>query len=688
MRNILIGMFYFLLIQTSSGEDNLDSLYVELSNSIEDTSLVKKLENLSWKYHRTHPTRTEIFAKKSLEISEKLNFPKGAIRAKNVLAVAYSIQGKMDLAFETFEEAISMAEKYNHQILICRTYNNIGRTHMKIGNFEDAVNFYQKGAECSERFGLDQQMSDNLINMAAAMKEQGIWDTASKYANEALEIALRINDETLASDANLMLGILYSHAEDYDKALSHFQIALKYTYVKNDKVGISRIMNQLGNVYTKQNKPKEALLAHQEAYRVSSQINYQEQIIASLEHLAQIYFDEKKYSKAIEKSMVGIQTAEQFGALKNVTILYENLAKGYAAQNNYPQAYIYHTKLKMLSDSLITQEKNQKLNELKIQFQLENKDAENQLLKTQQAKDKLTIQKAMMASTAFIIALIALCMIAYLLYKRSEYRKAISLHLKNEVNNRTAELEKINADLTKSNKEMERFNHIASHDLKEPLRNIISFTRLLEMRLRNQEDHVADEYLSFVVTNAKQMHTLIEDVLEFSKFSDRKIEIETVDLGKTFQQVLTALQPLLEEKTAHIICKELPIIKANEAHIYILLRNIIENGLLYNHNLTPHIEVNYQQKNNQHHLSITDNGIGIDKAYHEQIFDMFKRLHSRQEAKGSGLGLSICQKIANRLGGEILVESAHNEGSTFTIVLPVKNSVDKKRTVFKTLSEF
>jgi len=148
------------------------------------------------------------------------------------------------------------------------------------------------------------------------------------------------------------------------------------------------------------------------------------------------------------------------------------------------------------------------------------------------------------------------------------------------------------------------------------------------------------------------------------------------------------LQPLMEEKTAHILCEELPIIKTNEAQVYILLRNIMENGLLYNHHPTPIIEVDYQKKDNHHHLSVTDNGIGIDEAYHTQIFDMFKRLHNRQEAKGSGLGLSICQKIANRLGGDILVESVPEKGSTFTIVLPVEDLNDKKRTVIKTRSAF
>jgi signal transduction histidine kinase/Tfp pilus assembly protein PilF len=688
MKRILIGIFSFLLIQISVSGKNLDSLYVVLGSSIEDTFLVKKLENLSWEYHRTQPKSTEMFAKKSLEVSEKLNYSEGAIRAKNILAVAYSIQGKMNLAFEEFEEAIELAKMTNNQILICRTYNNIGRSHIKIGNFEKAVSYYQKGAKCSAKFGLDQQMSDNLLNMAAAMKEQGIWDTAFKYAYEALKIATIIEDKTLISDAHFMLGILYIHEEDYKEALNHFETALKNARDNNNQLGVARIIDQMGCLYSKQNQPKRALDAHRKAYIISSQINYPEQIILSLEHLAEIYIKDKQYSKAIEKSMEGIHISKQLGALRNVTKLYALLAKSYAAQSNYPQAYIYHTKLKTLSDSLITQERNQKLTELKIKYQLESKEAENQLLKTQQAKDKLTIQKATIASTAFIIALIALCIIAYLLHKRSTYRKAISRKLKNEVNRRTTELKKMNADLTKSNKEMERFNHIASHDLKEPLRNIISFTRLLEMRLKNQDDHVADEYLSFVVANAKQMHTLIEDVLEFSEFSERKIELEEVDLGKTLQQVLTSLQALMEEKTAHIIYEKLPIIKTNEAQIYILFRNIIKNGLLYNNHPTPIIKIDYQEKNHQHLLSITDNGIGIDEVYHAQIFDMFKRLHNRQEATGSGLGLSICQKISNRLGGEILIKSVPEEGSTFTITLPIEDLNDKKRTIIKTRSVF
>jgi light-regulated signal transduction histidine kinase (bacteriophytochrome) len=161
-----------------------------------------------------------------------------------------------------------------------------------------------------------------------------------------------------------------------------------------------------------------------------------------------------------------------------------------------------------------------------------------------------------------------------------------------------------------------------------------------------------------------------------------------VDLGKTLQQVLTSLQALIEEKTAHIIYEKLPIIKTNEAQIYILFRNIIKNGLLYNNHPTPIIKIDYQEKNHQHLLSITDNGIGIDEVYHAQIFDMFKRLHNRQEATGSGLGLSICQKISNRLGGEILIKSVPEEGSTFTITLPIEDLNDKKRTIIKTRSVF
>ena len=692
MKKILTLIFSVLSLPLAFAGGNVDSLRLLLLQAPEDTSMVNTLEKLSWEYHRTHPEQTEFFAKKSLEIAERLNYSVGAIRAKNILAVSYSIQGKLDSAFQNFETAIQLAINTDNESYVCRTYNNLGRTYMKIGNIKKAVDYYQKAAACSEQFGMLELTSDNLLNMASLMQKENLSETVLKYAKEALSIAEKINNLNLLCDAHKLIGIAHGDQGDFGEAENHLKIAFAYAEKNEDKIGMSSLSNQLGILYFQKKQPEAALNAHRTAYTIASQINYPEEIITALQYLTERYMDSGQYDKAIEKSSEGIKIAEEFGAVKKVTKLYDLLAKCYAAQNNFPKAYIYHTKLKTLSDSLTLLEKNQKLEELKIQFQLESKEAENQLLKTQQAKDKLTLQKANIASSAIFILLIGLVVIVILLFKGFRNRKIVSQKLKEEVHSRTQELETMNSDLKKSNKEMERFNHIASHDLKEPLRNIISFTRLLERRIKKQKDNVAEEYLSFVMTNAKQMNTLIEDVLEFSNCSDRKVQIEDVDLSKIFQQVLTTLQPIMEEKTVHILCERLPVIRSNEAQIYIMLRNIIENGILYNHHPTPIIEVDYKEKNNQHHLSVTDNGIGIDPNYHRQIFDMFKRLHSRQEAEGSGLGLSICQKVAQRLGGDILIESTLNVGSTFTIVLPAtacisqKEAPQKNQPIFKMLS--
>ncbi|HFC00988.1 MAG TPA: tetratricopeptide repeat protein [Phaeodactylibacter sp.] len=688
INKIFTILFFLSFLQLSFGKGNVDSLLVALQNAKEDTTIVNHLEKLSWEYHRTQPEKTIFFAQKSLEIAHKLDYTVGIIRAKNVLAVAYSIQGNFDKAFLTFNEAILLAEATDNQFYICRTYNNIGRTYMKIGDFENAINFYQKGDLCSKHFNLQQQMSDNLLNMASAMQEQKMWDAALQYAQEALKIADNIHNENLLCDAHKIIGISLLQQHQLDEAATHLKTALFHAKNKGDKVGTSSIMNQLGMVYFQKKQPDLALEAHRKAYQDANQIDYKEQKILALQHLAELYLLENQESKAIEKSMEGVLIAEQLGNLKHITIFYDLLSKIYAAKNDFPQAYIFHTKLKTLSDSLTVAEKNQKLSELKIQFQLESKEAENQLLKAQQAQDKLTIQKATLASSAIIIALLGVCFITFLLFKSFKEKQAHSYQLEGEVKRRTHELEKINADLKKSNKEMERFNHIASHDLKEPLRNIISFTRLLELRLKNKEDRIAHEYLSFVITNAKQMNTLIEDVLEFSKVSNKKIELEEVDLSKIMEQVLTSLQPILEKKTTDIFYKKLPTIESNSTQLYILLKNIIENGIKYNNHITPSINISYKRIKDKHHICITDNGIGIDPAYHHQIFDMFKRLHNRQEAEGSGLGLSICQKIAHRLGGEILVKSAVGKGSTFTLVLPTpsaapKTAAPKKLLVFK-----
>ena len=230
-------------------------------------------------------------------------------------------------------------------------------------------------------------------------------------------------------------------------------------------------------------------------------------------------------------------------------------------------------------------------------------------------------------------------------------------------------LEDKNNRLQAANEELERFAYIASHDLKTPLRTIISFTGLLERDFKNNNLDNFPDYFSYVKGGAKQMNSLISTTLEYSRVN-HKVEIDKrkVDLNKVVEKIKTNLLQTYGENI--VIQKEsLPIVLAEEGQMTLLFQNLIENGLKYNEEDNKTIKITTEETANNIQIKIKDNGIGIHKQYHEQIFIMFKRLHTNHTYEGTGLGLAICKKIVDRMNGKIWLESEEGKGTTFFVEL-------------------
>lgn len=216
------------------------------------------------------------------------------------------------------------------------------------------------------------------------------------------------------------------------------------------------------------------------------------------------------------------------------------------------------------------------------------------------------------------------------------------------------------------NRELEDFAYTASHDLKEPLRMVRSFSELLKKRQEKNLDEKSLEYIHFIVDGAKRMNQLIEDLLEFSRVGRMYKDVQKVNINDILQDIKTQLQqnPLLIQ--GEIIYTEMPVIEAVPLSIKILFQNLISNGLKFHpKEKIPRVELIYDEHPDKWVFSVKDNGIGIDKIYHESIFQLFNRLHTSEEYSGTGLGLAICKKIVEQHGGEIWVESEPGKGSTF-----------------------
>ena len=225
--------------------------------------------------------------------------------------------------------------------------------------------------------------------------------------------------------------------------------------------------------------------------------------------------------------------------------------------------------------------------------------------------------------------------------------------------------------LAQSNKELEQFAYITSHDLREPLRMITSFLQLLERRYKDQLDQNANEFIGFAVNGAKRLDAMTNDLLKYSKITNEKRDIIPVNFEHVLEHTLTNLKVQIEENNAIITHDPLPTINGNEELKIQLFQNIIGNAIKYRSQKTPKIHISAIKEKNQYIFSIKDNGIGMSPKHLEKIFTIFQRLHTQEEYEGTGIGLAIAQKIVHQQGGQIWAESEPRKGTTFYFTIPV-----------------
>jgi PAS domain S-box-containing protein len=237
------------------------------------------------------------------------------------------------------------------------------------------------------------------------------------------------------------------------------------------------------------------------------------------------------------------------------------------------------------------------------------------------------------------------------------------------VNNITKR-KKAMTDLVRSNKELEQFAYVASHDLQEPLRMVSSYTQLLASRYKDKLDSDANDFIQFAVDGSIRMHRLINDLLDYSRVTTRGKEFETVNLNSVVGEVIVMLQQKISEENAIITNAELPEIKGDRSQITRLFQNLIDNAIKYRRmELQPVIHISFVEMENEYEFLVQDNGIGIDEKYKDRIFVIFQRLHSKEEYSGSGIGLSICKRIVDRHQGAIWFQSIPGSGTTFHFTL-------------------
>ncbi len=232
-------------------------------------------------------------------------------------------------------------------------------------------------------------------------------------------------------------------------------------------------------------------------------------------------------------------------------------------------------------------------------------------------------------------------------------------------------LEESIAELARSNADLQQFAYVASHDLKEPLRMVASYTQLLARRYKGKLDSDADEFIRYAVDGANRMQWLINDLLAYSRVTVQDKVFEEVDCNSVLEEVLSDLRVAVEESRAVVTRDPLPTVMADRVQLGQLFQNLIGNAIKFHGKEPPQVHVSAERRPTEWLFLVRDNGVGLDPEYAERIFVIFQRLHNREEYPGTGIGLAICKKIVERHGGRIWVVSQTGQGATFHFTLPI-----------------
>jgi light-regulated signal transduction histidine kinase (bacteriophytochrome) len=251
--------------------------------------------------------------------------------------------------------------------------------------------------------------------------------------------------------------------------------------------------------------------------------------------------------------------------------------------------------------------------------------------------------------------------------------------LSEHISKRQVEFNQITEDLRRSNEDLQQFAYVASHDLQEPLRAIVSFSQLLEEKYQGKIDKDSKEFIHFITDGAKKMNTLIKDLLLYSRITTQAKPSKLTNLEDVINDALFNLKESIEESRAIITYDEMPTLKIDRTQFIQLFQNLISNAIKFRREEPPKIHIGVNKIDNEWFFSVKDNGIGIEQKYFSKLFNIFYRLHTKEEYPGTGIGLPICKKIIQRYGGKIWVESEVGKGSTFYFTIKLKKNKNNSR---------
>ena len=669
--NVSKILIVLLLFPLCLGAQNnvLDSLFIQLEQSGHDSTRISLLNKIAYNYHRVDIDSTQHYANLALAQSKKYGYKKGESRALNLLGVVASFKGENNKMVDLNIQSYEIANELNSNYLIALSCNGLSIGYDVLNNTEQSIHYGKIALEAA----MERKDTFSIIYILSNLFEfhynAGNYISSSKYADQVIELAEKTEDCRLISVGYQNQGRLQYAQNELVNARKSFDYSMIQAKKCNDEYFASLNYYWISQIHFKNKEYIKAKKEIDRSNKILDKIGGREQHLDSYDLDADILLKLGRKEDALKELLAGYEKSKKANQLKQQENYLSKLGNYHKDIRDFETAYKYMGESKILKDSMQNLNKAVSMLELERKYNLEKKEVEVQLLQEQKSKDAQIIKSRsyfIIASTLFAMLI---GVIAFYTLKNLRKEEKYNSELESNVKERTKELEQSNEMLHKSNEELERFAYISSHDLKQPLKNMISFTKLIKDESIKSNLPKITEYSNILENCSIQLNTLVSDILDYSTVKN-DFQMQNVDLNIIVDQLRGDLKETIISKNAVIKSDQLPNIKSDKSQMYQAFKNIIENGIKYNKSETPQVNISAQENGTSWKIKFEDNGIGIDPEYHEHIFQMFKRLHNKDEYPGSGIGLSTVKTIVSKLNGQISVDSNLDTGSEFTITIP------------------
>ena len=558
------------------------------------------------------------------------------LKKQGMLAFTFDQEDDYNKILEYGEEVLSISQAHGDIEKEIIATSNLGIYYATNLDYKSAIEYFYSSLEKSKTIQFDRQTAQNLIN----------------------------------------LGTIYARLFNPKESLSNYQAVVeKYDQVLVDTTK-TIIFNNIGNIHFEEKSYKESKKHFQKSLALAEKIQYTEMIALALAHLGKLSCAENDFETAMSFSDRANELLEDLGDVNAKSINVLNFAKLAHHSGDFEIAILHLKEGVEISKKVRNEENEIACYRLLAEFYKDKKDFENAFqfksLYAEKQEDYLKKQRNRQILDQEI---------TFATREKEQQIEALTQanQLQAMLLKKQEEVERANEQLTQVNEELKQFAYVASHDLKEPLRMIGSYTQIINRKYASDIDDNTQAYFHYVIDGVERMNNLLDGLLKYATVGRGAQELKVINLNDTLLICQANLRLLIEETNTKLEVDELPSILGISSLISQLFQNLILNAIKFrNKDTFPEISIKSEEREKEYLIAIKDNGIGIKEEYKERIFVIFQRLHAQTDYEGTGIGLAICHKIMQRMGGKIWVDSEYGNGSTFFFTFPKPMGISNK----------